>query len=225
MSACTVMRGQLDQRWEGEKKWVSGGSVDKPAHNHISSYSEAKLETLFGNCDKTVYKTKKNIQFERDRHDSHTVSSALGSSSPFYVASDDSGHFERDDDLELTRWSRLQADHAHVCIRVVEVTVCETPATLGDRHTRCLSPGKTDSGRDCSFKDWCMAGVILVPLCQELSSNASVGIILGLTAVCCAGSLPRSKQNDGFGFLMIKGAYIEIPWILLFNGYQVGGPA
>jgi hypothetical protein len=34
---------------------------------------------------------------------------------------DDIGHFKRDDYLELTRWAWLQADRAHICIRVVEV--------------------------------------------------------------------------------------------------------
>ncbi len=37
------------------------------------------------------------------------------------VASEDVGHFRCDDDLELTSCSWLQADHAHICVGVVEV--------------------------------------------------------------------------------------------------------
>ena len=41
--------------------------------------------------------------------------------SPFDVASEDVGHFNSDDHLELTRRARLQMDHAYIHIRVVEV--------------------------------------------------------------------------------------------------------
>jgi hypothetical protein len=62
------------------------------------------------------------------------VLQVLGSSSPFHVASDSPGRFERDEDLELTRWSRIQADLAYVCIKVVAVADCETSPTLCDRR-------------------------------------------------------------------------------------------
>jgi hypothetical protein len=58
---------------------------------------------------------------------------------------DDVGHFKRYNDLELTRWAWLQADRAHICIRVVEVVARETPPTL--RHVQCLNYGHV--GRTC----------------------------------------------------------------------------
>lgn len=56
---------------------------------------------------------------------------ALRSSSNFFVsdvASDD----EADDDFQSTRWTRLQADGAHISTRVVKVAARETPPTLRD---------------------------------------------------------------------------------------------
>lgn len=50
----------------------------------------------------------------------------------FFVASHKVGHLERYNQLESTRWSRLQADWAHNRIGVVQTAACETPATLHD---------------------------------------------------------------------------------------------
>ncbi|KAH9172946.1 hypothetical protein EDB89DRAFT_1961776 [Lactarius sanguifluus] len=72
------------------------------------------------------------------------------------MALDDIGHFECDDDLELTRWSRLQADRAHICVRVVEVATSEAPPTLCNRRIEHRSLGQPHVGRACSFVDRCV---------------------------------------------------------------------
>jgi len=87
------------------------------------------------------------------------------------VVSDDVGHFKRDDGLELTRWSRLQADRPYKCIRIIEVLSCETPPTLCDRRVECPSPGKPHVGRAFSLVDRCVAKVILDPLYQDFSHH------------------------------------------------------
>ena len=92
-------------------------------------------------------------------------------SSSFCAASDDVCHFKRDNNLELTRWTWLQADHAHICAGVVQVAACETPATLSNRRVECLRPWKPHVGRACSLLDRRMAEVIWDPLCQDFSNG------------------------------------------------------
>jgi hypothetical protein len=66
---------------------------------------------------------------------------ALASSPPFDVDSDDVGHSKRDDDLQFAEWTRFQADHAHIYVRVVDVAAYEKPSTLRDRCIKCRSLG------------------------------------------------------------------------------------
>jgi len=77
---------------------------------------------------------------------------------------DNVGHFKRDDHLKLTGWAWLQADRAHICIRVVEVVACETPPTLRDRRVQCRNHGQPHVGRTCSLVGRCIAEVILDPV-------------------------------------------------------------
>ena len=115
------------------------------------------------------------------------------------MTSNGPGHFERDDNLESTRWSWLQANHAYVCVRVVEVVACEIPPTFCDRCVDCLSSGKPDTGRACSLLNWCISEVILVPLCPDLSCTAYE------ENVRTHGSLrsgnPRVTRRWGFGMI------------------------
>ncbi len=162
------------------------------------------------------------------------------------MASDDVGHFERYDDLELTRWSRFQVDRAHICVGVVEVVARETPPTLCNRRIECRSPGKSRVGRACSLLDRCI--VILDPLCQDLSnpyvgenisahsslrrdelspctvrydhnSFSMIVDILILVRIWSSGVLSREDTiSCGDGIVIIRATYAEMPWILLFNG-------
>ena len=93
-------------------------------------------------------------------------------------------HFKRNYDLDLTGRSRLQADCAHMCIRIVEVAACEAPPTLCNRRAKCLSPGQPHVGRAVSLVDRRIAKFLLDPLCQNLSKHMHGGRIFALTAVC-----------------------------------------
>ncbi len=165
-------------------------------------------------------------------------------------ASDDVGHFKRDNDLELARWSWLQAYCAHICIRVVEVAARETPPTLRDRRVECRSPGQPHVGRTCSLVGRCIVEVLLDPLCQDLSnayvrgnisahgslrreelcpcavrydhsSSGTIVDILILIQICSNGVLSREDTiSCGDGIVIINTAYAEMPWILLFNSIQ-----
>ena len=64
----------------------------------------------------------------------------------FCAASDDVYRFKRDNNLELTRWTWLQADSAHICVGIVEVAACEAPTTLSNRRVECLRPRKPTLG-------------------------------------------------------------------------------
>jgi len=162
------------------------------------------------------------------------------------VASDDVGHFERYDDLELTRWSRFQVDRAHICVGVVEVVACETPPTLCDRRIECRSLGQPHVGMACSLLDRCI--VILDPLCQDLNnpyvgenisthsslwrdelspcavrydhnSFSTIVDILILVRIWSSGVLSREDTiSCGDGIIVIRAAYAKMPWILLLNG-------
>jgi hypothetical protein len=96
------------------------------------------------------------------------------------MASEDVGHSKRDDDLQFTR---LQEDHAHIYIRVVEVAARDTPPTLRNRRFRCQGPGQPH----ISLIDRCIADIVL---CQDLSNEYhDVG---ARTAVC--GAQPMRGQ-------------------------------
>ncbi|KAH9009531.1 hypothetical protein EDB84DRAFT_1681625 [Lactarius hengduanensis] len=82
------------------------------------------LSHLGVDCGKTRYNQETYTILEKSmlqNKKSNMKAEYQGHGAPrFLSTSDDAGHIERDDDLELTRWSRLQADRAHICIRVVK---------------------------------------------------------------------------------------------------------
>ena len=105
---------------------------------------------------------------EQDRHKKSIITTAPGkcpglwaSLSPFDVASEDVGHFNGDDHLELTRRARLQTDHAYIPIWVIKVVPGQTPATLRNQCLDCRSLGQPHVRRAGSVTDRCIAGVIL----------------------------------------------------------------
>jgi hypothetical protein len=85
------------------------------------------------------------------------------------AASKEIDHFKYDDDLELTRCTWLQADHAYECIWVVEVASSETPTALSDRHIERWGPKQVYIRRTCSLIGGIIVEVVWDPLYQDIS--------------------------------------------------------
>ncbi|KAH9172605.1 hypothetical protein EDB89DRAFT_1963939 [Lactarius sanguifluus] len=126
----------------------------------------------------------------------------------FNLASENVGHFQRDDDLELTRCAWLQADYAYIRIWVVEVLTRKSPATLSDRRVQCRSPEQQHVRRACSLVDRCIAEVILGP--RSLRRDK----LCPCTVRCNQSSFDTIVATP----ILIHMWGVEVPWVLGSNG-------
>ena len=94
-------------------------------------------------------------------------------SSPFdaLAASEEINHFNRDDDLELTRCTWLQTDRAYVCIGIVEVASSEMPTALSNRRIEYWGPYQIYVGLACSLISTGIVDIVWDPLCQDISMH------------------------------------------------------
>jgi hypothetical protein len=127
-----------------------------------------------------------------------------------------------------------------MCIRIVEVLVCEALQVLRNRRVKWLSRGEPYIGRACSLLSGCMAEIFLGPLCQDLSkeytgesisAHCSLwgeercpwavryigGSIDSSVDILILVQVWRSDQRWD-GIIIIKTTYAEVPGALLFNG-------
>ena len=78
------------------------------------------------------------------------------------VTSEVINHFDRDDDLESTRSTWLNADCAYVCVG-------ETPTVLSDRRIDHWGLNQIYIGRACSLIGEIIVEIVWDPLCQDIS--------------------------------------------------------
>ena len=94
----------------------------------------------------------------------------MGHSHPFIALaaseSEEINHFDRNDDLDSTRSTWLQADRAYVCFGIVDIASSETPTVLSDRR---MGPIQIYIGKAYSLMGEIIVEVLWDRLCQDIS--------------------------------------------------------